>query len=57
MKWLINYFKECFCNHDFNYEEKYYVEKSDFCGSREGDKVSVTCKKCGYHKSYWKFFR
>jgi hypothetical protein len=54
MRWLINYFREMFCKHDFVYAEEFSSRKSEF-GNRNGVRVSATCKKCGYHKSYWKF--
>lgn len=54
MRWLINYIRSCFCKHDLKFEEEWCERKSDL-GDRCGDKVSVTCKKCGYHKSYWKY--
>jgi len=54
MRILINYFRECFCKHDFEREQCKIVENiSDV--RREGMKVSATCKKCGFHKSYWKY--
>jgi len=59
MRWLVWYIRSMFCKHIFSYSEMehnsiYYT----FSGSRRklcGPKVSATCTKCGYHKSYWKF--
>jgi hypothetical protein len=56
MRWLINYLRQCFCKHDFNIEEMAYVRIR--YGGDEKIKnivVSQTCKKCGYHKGYYKF--
>jgi len=55
MRWLINYVRQCFCKHDFKSEELWHSHTSDFGYSREGPKISLLCKKCGYHKSFWKF--
>lgn len=61
MKWLINYLRECFCKHEFIYEEGNYKKFGDgfFFPRNEVVEtnivVSVTCKKCGYHKKYCKF--
>lgn len=56
MRFIINYIRECFCNHDFKYDEEYCEELKYFQTIKtSGTKVSKTCKKCGYHKSYWKF--
>lgn len=54
MRWLFNYFRQVFCKHDFDFDESFYEERSDF-GSRRGKKISMICKKCGYHRSFWKF--
>ena len=52
MCWLINYFRECFCKHEFEYCEcKIYDE----LGYAIKVKVSLFCPKCGYHKNYAKF--
>lgn len=49
------YLRQCFCKHQFEYAEaKATLNKGDDY-SKEGIKVSITCKKCGFHKSYWKF--
>jgi len=54
MRWLIEYIRSLFCKHDFEYENIEASSSSDF-HFREGVKVSRTCRKCGYHKSYWKY--
>jgi hypothetical protein len=61
MKWLIHYIRQCFCKHDFEKSEgqgqesawSYELDKSVI--TRSGTKVSLLCKKCGHHKSFWKF--
>lgn len=57
MRWLIWYIKSCFCSHSFKYEESDYTIKNSHNQSivKNGPVVSVTCTKCGYHKTYWKF--
>lgn len=48
MNRLIKYLTQIFCNHDVIRKEEYYND-------RYGCHVSEYCKKCGYHKSYWKY--
>lgn len=58
MKKLIEYFKILFCNHELLFEECNGILRDEYdydCIVKSGKKVSQTCKKCGYHKSYWKF--
>lgn len=55
MRYLINYLRSCFCKHEFSYEEMYYRDRDGFGGWTKEARVSATCKKCGYHKSYWKY--
>lgn len=52
MRWLIQYIRSCFCKHEWAFEEEYV--RAPYSG-RSGPVVSVTCEKCAYHKSYWKF--
>jgi len=58
MRELINYIKQCFCNHELKIEEQTIT----IIGSRQSMyqdykciMVSQTCFKCGYHKSYSKY--
>jgi hypothetical protein len=56
MRRLIEYFRQSFCKHDWEKEETIigsYV--SDFGSKENCPKVSLYCKKCGHHKSYWKY--
>ena len=58
MRTIINYLRECFCKHEFEYEEIVIKLFEDFWGRKKENctKVSATCKKCGFHKKpYWKF--
>ena len=56
MRWLVNYIRSVLCKHDWEREEA-ICSKRFFIDSPEqiGVRVSATCKKCGWHKSYWKF--
>ena len=49
MRWLVNYLRQIFCQHDWYIEE--WRMKTDF---RQGQKVYMRCKKCGYHTRHWK---
>ena len=52
---LAEYIKKICCKHDLKLEEYPYIQDYQLKGvCRQGYKVSVTCNKCGYHKSYWK---
>lgn len=54
MRWLINYFRECFCKHDWHIEEL-QANLRNFLGDKaSGTRVYMRCNKCGYHKSHWK---
>jgi hypothetical protein len=55
MRWLINYIRSCFCNHEWKFEECRYQYSTDYGSERNGIKVSATCEKCGWHRSYWKY--
>lgn len=55
MTYIINYIRRMFCKHEFQYDEKHSTHYIDDKITRQGTKVSRTCKKCGWHKSYWKF--
>lgn len=54
MRWLINYIRQCFCKHDWHFEEAWYEVKGDFIGTKKDEKVYMRCKKCGYHQKHWK---
>ena len=46
--------RQCFCKHEFKYEElereKTYIHKLGWVHTR----VYMKCDKCGYYKWYWK---
>ena len=61
---MINYIKMLFCNHKFIFSEakceEYvwdYVDEFESVKrlTRNGTRVSQTCEKCGFHRSYWKY--
>jgi len=49
MRWLINYFRSCFCKHDWE-----LLNKANMFGESTtmpiGMKWTYRCKKCGWHK-------
>jgi len=56
MRTIINFFRQCFCKHEFIYEEIF--GRLEFPKTiKEKTRISRTCKKCGWHKAYWKFGR
>ncbi len=57
MRWLVNYIRSVFCKHDWEREDFIFRVTRNILGDesgREGARVSATCKKCGWHRSYWK---
>lgn len=50
MKWLINYFRQAFCKHDFHIEEKFVNT-----AFKDGTKVYMRCKICGHNSNHWKY--
>lgn len=58
MRSIINYFRQCLCKHEFEFDEILCHSEGDSLlggGYRNKPMISMLCKKCGYHKSYWKF--
>lgn len=57
MRWFINYLRQCFCNHEFEYEEKLITTTHyDFDNVKtRATVISALCKKCAYHKRMKKF--
>lgn len=54
MRTLFMYLRQCFCKHEWQVAEaEAEITKVDY--RKKGLKVSIFCKKCGYHKSFWKF--
>lgn len=60
MRWLINYIRQMFCAHMFDERTEYPVINKHFIEGREepliNDRIrmSMICKKCGYHRSFWR---
>lgn len=50
MRWLINYIRSCFCNHDW--EILSHRDVVDDFDDVIGEKWVYRCKKCGYCKKY-----
>lgn len=56
MRNIVNYLKNLFCKHEFEYEQaEQYKRTNNGEKYRHNILVSRTCKKCGWHKSYEKF--
>lgn len=56
MRRLFLYLRQCFCKHDFLANEKMVEERTDDGHVyARGIKVSIICKKCGYHNNFWKY--
>ena len=57
MRWIVEYIKSLFCKHDMTVEEIIIKHSINGWGRERKDypKVGMYCKKCGYHKSFWKF--
>lgn len=53
MRTIVNYLRSVFCKHDNVISESPYTYEG--FSTRTGIKVSIYCKKCGYHKTFWKF--
>ena len=48
MRWLINYFRSCFCEHEYELIFNGTVETyTDYFSIK-----TYRCKKCGYSKKY-----
>lgn len=52
MRHLVWYLRSVFCKHEWDYEEKFVKVINS---GKQDYKVSATCKKCGWHRKYWKF--
>lgn len=50
---IIDSIKDKQCQHDLVYEEIKVID--EFSNTPTNVSVSVTCKKCGYHKAYLKY--
>lgn len=52
---LFEYIKMMMCNHDLEYSERDASVTDDHGQKRTGPIYCMICKKCGHHKSGWKF--
>lgn len=50
MRRLALYWMQLWCDHEFEYEEKYAEHKKS-----KGIRISCICRHCSYHRSFWKF--
>lgn len=56
MRKIINYMRQCFCNHDFELLQQTQVYKNTDCNGITvtpyiiGTRWAYRCKKCGYFK-------
>jgi len=56
MRWIVNYFRQVFCKHEWYTEEKEVIISNPFLGSKSNNRrVYMRCTKCGYHKKHWKY--
>ena len=55
MIWLMNYFRQVFCKHEYTYDETEVTVTTSGYGKKQGLKISMLCKKCGYHRNTWKY--
>lgn len=55
MRTIVNYLRQVFCKHDFIISEGKATTQNGFGNTKEGIKVYMICKKCGYHSNHWKF--
>ena len=55
MRTIVQYIRSLFCKHEFVFSEKF--KEVSIAGEPEisGTRISMLCKKCGYHKSFWKY--
>jgi len=55
MRTIILYFRQVFCKHEFEREERFVEVNDDFGYHKQGIKESIYCTKCGFHKKFWKY--
>lgn len=69
MREVVLLMRSAFCRHEWQYEEHHHTQiggpVTDYLTMtpnpdhgkviHSGERVSATCKKCGWHRSYWKF--
>ena len=52
MRWLIKYFRSCFCKHDWELIFDTDVEYHHSSGTDKYKEKVYRCKKCGYAEHY-----
>lgn len=58
MRSLVNYLRQVFCAHEWEREEREMhctTPRVLMNGGEQNVRVSTTCTRCGYRRSYWKF--
>lgn len=50
MKWIINYIRSCFCEHEWELVDDITIRSGEHGGTPIGYKKIYRCKKCGYAK-------
>jgi RNase P subunit RPR2 len=56
MRYIIWYLRSVFCSHSWRHEELRFKIRNEYNEIVvDGPKVSATCDKCGWHRTYWKF--
>lgn len=53
MTWLFWWIRSWFCKHEFEFSETRYEYEGTF-RIKTGVKVSALCKKCSFHRVFWK---
>lgn len=54
MRRLINYIRQCFCNHEWVIEEHPYRKMDGDVIIKTTSNVYMRCKKCCYHQKHHK---
>lgn len=53
LRYIVWYFKSCFCNHTWKKEESEFQENNIY--DYKNVVVSVSCNKCEWHRKYIKY--
>lgn len=48
MRWLINYIRSCFCEHDWELLSHEVSDRAEYSFKLRNQKWIYRCKKCGY---------
>lgn len=52
MRWLINYFRSCFCKHEWELLFHTNVHRADDFSEQTYEVKTYRCKHCGYTQKY-----